>query len=32
MVVRDLGEISLAEIDYWFENTVRSKPAEMRPQ
>ncbi len=32
MVVRDLGEISLAEIDDWFENTVRSKPAGKRPQ
>lgn len=32
MVVCDLGEISLAEIDYWFKNTVRSKPADVRPQ
>ena len=32
LVVGDLSEISLAELDHWFENTVRTNPGAMRLQ
>lgn len=32
IVVRDLAEISLADLDRWFENTVRTKPGAARLQ
>ena len=32
MVVRDLSEITLEEIDQWFENTVRTRPGSAGPQ